>query len=439
MKASNLRNILNPLDQQHLNAEYTTVPARTTTFGAATTTTTPAAAAAAAAAVAAAVASGNTLSTAAPRTLVGLNDGRPSTAASAATAITPSSSGSAFAAPPHRFPSREDRSISPRILPQGTQEWERQRLLPAINGLSTPHASPRVLPLPRDIAVQQQQQQQQQQQSPASSRSLSVTTPQARLPKQEFSQQQQQQQQLALPAGSSPWSSTGHGATPRRLLSPFGGDLTAQGTPSPFSSRAMSQPLDRQQPLALAATSTNASSTSSIGSSDSSNGTSNNAAAAAVVSALPSTTTTTTRGRPPLYSRGFWIRDQDGREPVISIPLGGGGGVVGSSSGGGGGGGGGGVVGAIECTVDLKQGSAAADAKRRRDARAAQRCRDRKRMHNLKTEQELARCQRRVAQLSHELDQLRRRNKLLLDMMPPGMREDAERAASPVTTLFPDD
>nr|EAQ71294.1 hypothetical protein MGCH7_ch7g701 [Pyricularia oryzae 70-15] len=97
------------------------------------------------------------------------------------------------------------------------------------------------------------------------------------------------------------------------------------------------------------------------------------------------------------------------------------------------------VVGAIECTVDLKQGSAAADAKRRRDARAAQRCRDRKRMHNLKTEQELARCQRRVAQLSHELDQLRRRNKLLLDMMPPGMREDAERAASPVTTLFPDD
>ncbi|TLD22239.1 hypothetical protein PspLS_08048 [Pyricularia sp. CBS 133598] len=416
MKASNLRNILNPLDQQHLNAEYTTVPPRTTILGAAAaaaTTTTPAAAAAA---VAAAVASRNTLSTAAPRTLVGLNDGRPSTAT--ATAITPSSSSSAFSAS-HRFPSREDRSISPRILPQGTQEWERQRLLPAINGLSTPHASPQVLPLPRDMAVQQQQQssdrtrqQQQQQQSPASSQSLSVTTPQARLPKQEFPQQQQQQ--LALPATSSPWSSTGHGATPRRLLSPFGGDLAAQGTPSPFSSRTMSQPLDRQQPASLAATTTNTASTSSIGSSDSNHST--NAAASAFPSAA--------RGRPPLYSRGFWIRDEEGREPVISIPLGGG--VVGG-------------VGAIECTVDLKQGSAAADAKRRRDARAAQRCRDRKRMHNLKTEQELARCQRRVAQLSHEVDQLRKRNRLLLDMMPVALREDAERAASPVTTLFPDD
>ncbi|TLS22094.1 uncharacterized protein PpBr36_09331 [Pyricularia pennisetigena] len=426
MKASNLRNILNPLDQQHLNAEYTTVPPRTTTLAAAatttTTTTTPAA-------VAAAVASRNALSNAAPRTLVGLNDSHPSTiaaAAATATATTPSSSCSVFPAP-HRFPSREDRSLSPRILPQATQEWDRQRLLPAINGLGTPHPSPLVLPLPRDMAVQQQQQ------SPASSRSVSVTTPQARHPKQEFPQQQQQQQQqqkqkqLALPSASSPWSSTGHGATPRRLLSPFGGDIAAQGTPSPFSSNAMSQALDRQQPPAsLAATSTNTASTSSIGSSVDSN----NAAAAAANSAFPSTTTP--RGRPPLYSRGFWIRDDQVREPVISVPLvGGGGGGVGLGLGVG--------VGAIECTVDLKQGSAAADAKRRRDARAAQRCRDRKRMHNLKTEQELARCQRRVAQLSHEVDQLRRRNKLLLDMMPAALREDAERAGSPVTSPFPAD
>ncbi|KAI6361109.1 hypothetical protein MCOR25_006574 [Pyricularia grisea] len=309
----------------------------------------------------------------------------------------------AMASPSYPFPIqlpspstvRPEESTSPRTV-SAAQQWQQQRQLPALSAPNTPQQSgPTSLPPSREMGPDRTQ------------RSFSLAGPMTGNRSVESEQQQQQQQhQHNLPALSPSWG-PGPGISPLnvpRRPSPTGGASLPHGAP-PFSSRTASQPPNRQGLPPLAADQLNPSTKRPRD--DSGSDTSNlYRGSSEETSGLPGPS----RGTSLLYNQ-MLRRGGEPRQSMVLIPQGGG---------------------QIECTVDLKQGSIAADEKRRRNAEASKRFRERKKDHNLQTDQELRESQRQNSALIHERDYWREEYRRVLNMMPPAMRHEAERTAPPM-------
>ncbi|TLD31609.1 hypothetical protein PspLS_02321 [Pyricularia sp. CBS 133598] len=286
---------------------------------------------------------------------------------------------------------RPEESISPHTV-SAAHQWQQQRQLPALSAPNTPQQSgPTSLPSSRDIGPDRTQ------------RSFSLATP---MPgNRPTESEQQQQQQHTLPALSPSWG-PGPGISPLgvpRRPSPAGGPSHPHGAP-PFGNRTVSQPSNRQGLPPMAADQLNPPTKRSRA--DSGSDTSNlYRGSSEEASGLPGPS----RGS-SLYNQ-MLRRGGEPRQSMVLIPQGGG---------------------QIECTVDLKQGSIAADEKRRRNAEASKRFRERKKDHNLQTDQELRESQRQNSALIHERDYWREEYRRVLNMMPQAMRHEAERTAPPM-------
>ncbi|QBZ59341.1 hypothetical protein PoMZ_04302 [Pyricularia oryzae] len=285
---------------------------------------------------------------------------------------------------------RPEESTSPHTT-SAAHQWQQQRQLPALSAPNTPHQSgPTSLPPSREMGPDRTQR----------SFSLAGGPMSGNRPIES-----EQQQQHTLPALSPSWG-PGPGISPLgvpRRPSPAGGPSVRHGA-SPFDNRTPSQPPNRQGLPPLATDQLNPPTKRSRD--DSESDTSNlYRGSSEETSGLPGQSRGTS-----LYNQ-MLRRGGEPRQSMVLIPQGGG---------------------QIECTVDLKQGSIAADEKRRRNAEASKRFRERKKDHNLQTDQELRESQRQNSALIHERDYWREEYRRVLSMMPPAMRHEAERTAPPM-------
>lgn len=364
MGASDVRNILNPLDQQHRSPALG-LPRH----------------------------SGITRGRESP-SIERPASGGSGLARSPADGVMSHYSTSAMASPSYPFPAqlpspstaaRLEESTSPHTTASAAQHWQQQRQLPAMSVPNTPQpGAAHNLPPSRDMGPDRIQR----------SFSLSAPITGARSLKHEHHHNS--------PASSSSWgpepSISALGVPRRPSPLPHG--------PSPIGGRTVSQPLQRQSVPPLAGgEQLNPARKRSRG--ELGPDTSNlYRGGSEETNALPGLT----RGPSLLYNQ-MLKRGGDTRQSMVLIPQGGG---------------------QIECTVDLKQGSIAADEKRRRNAEASKRFRERKKDHNLQTDQELRESQRQLRAISQELDYWRDESRRLLNMMAPAMRHEAERTAPPM-------